>query len=852
MAGIGFQLQKIFRKKSIASTIEGIGYSTMISIGPMLLIIGTLLLIFNIVDYTSLPYTERDLMASTILYAFIFSLMFTSPFNSVLSRYVADKMFEEKFEDILPCFYTGLVLNMVVVTGFAVPFYLWEIYVGKVSPVFVFGSYCMYVSLAIIFYSMLYLSATKDYKIISIYFLTGMVLAVLFVVIMVYLFKMPIPGSVIYGMASGFLITASLEFSYLKKYFYVASNNYKGVFLYFKRFYKIFFSNLFYTLGLFIHNFVFWFSDLKHVTAKTYVSATPYDMASCLAMFTSISVTVIFIVQIETNFSNYYREYTESVIGGTYKLIEKAKKRMFRMLGQQIINIVQTQFIISMILFLMVIIFLPKLGMGGKTMTIYPSLAAAYFIIFIMYCNVIFLYYFDDQTGSLITTAVFCAGVLFGSLVSRFFPAQWYGLGAFFGAMLGWLAGYLRLMWMEKNLDIHIFCRGTVIPERHEEYPDSVTYDKNKKKVLENIAPDSLISIVIPVYNRSMELYYCVESIEKQTYRHFEILILDSGSTDNTKETCEQLHERYANVRVFHLEKSEIGVIRNIGLTHAKGQYIMFVDSDDELYGEKALFHLIVKAVKTDADIVFGNYKKRIGNEEYLIAPHGFTEGMGMDSVQARFQGFFSPRHLSYVWGKLYKKSFLIDNQLVFPKASYAEDKFFNITCYEKGASYAWIQDEIYLYVQNEKAVTSKYKADMKEIWFQFIKELEQLLSESKRSDKDLELLTSIFAIALNAREEYNFKNKKLSAVLPVIRAYRSEKRIDRNIKKCLFNKQIGKLPQFKWRFLIRSFSLIYCIHFNLLLAMGIRFLSDFGLDQSLTGESMKWEDKSLDEWETL
>lgn len=852
MAGIGFQLQKIFRKKSIASTIEGIGYSTMISIGPMLLIIGTLLLIFNIVDYTSLPYTERDLMASTILYAFIFSLMFTSPFNSVLSRYVADKIFEERFEDILPCFYTGLVLNMIVVTGFALPFYLWEIYVGQVSLVFVFGSYCMYASLAIIFYSMLYLSATKDYKIISIYFLTGMILAVLLVAIMVFLFKLPIPGSVIYGMAGGFLVTASLEFSYLRKYFYEASDNYTGVFQYFKRFYKIFFSNMFYTLGLFIHNFVFWFSELKHVTAKTYVSALPYDMASCLAMFTSISVTVIFIVQIETNFSNYYREYTESVIGGTYKLIEKAKNRMFRMLGQQIINIVQTQFIISMIIFLLVIIFLPKFGMGGKTMTLYPTLAAAYFIIFIMYCNVIFLYYFDDEDGALITTGIFCAGVFGGSLVSRLFSTQWYGLGAFFGAMVGWIAGYIRLMWMEKNLDTHIFCRGTVIPERYEEYPDSVTYDKNKKKALENIAPEVLVSIVIPVYNRSMELYYCVESIEKQTYRHFEILILDSGSTDGTKDTCEQLNERYANVRVFHLEKSEIGVIRNVGLSNAKGQYIMFVDSDDELYGEKALFHLTVKAVMTDGDVIFGNYKKRIGEEEYFIAPHGFSEEIDMDSVKARFQGFFSPRHLSYVWGKLYRTSFLIENQLVFPKVSYAEDKFFNIQCYEHGAKYAWVQDEVYLYVQNEKAVTSRYKANMKEIWFQFMEELEQLIQQSKRPDNDLELLTSIFAVALNAREEYKHKNKKLSAIIPVLKAYRKERRMDRNIKRCLYSRQIGRLPQFKWRFLIRGFSLAYCLHLNLCIAIGIRFLSDFGMDKALTGESMKWEDKSLDEWETL
>lgn len=478
MAGIGFELKRIFKKGSILSTIEGVGYSSIVTIGPMVMVIGTLLLLYRILEYTSVSYADRELLSSTILYVFIFSLIATSPFNSVLSRYVADKIYEERPQDILPSYYTGLALNLTVCALAGIPFALREIFVGHVAPLFVFTSYCMYISLALVFFNMLYLSATKEYKVIATAFFIGLLVALLLACLLVFMCGVAIIDAILTGMTVGFFLTATLEFAYVKKYFHENSGDYAGVLTYFRRFYKLFFANLFYILGLYVHNFVFWTTPLKILVVRCFQSAPAYDMASCLAMFTSISAMVIFIVQVETKFHERYQKYSESVIGATLRDIQKAKKDMFRMLMQQVTYIVEIQFILSVVIYLLAVIFLPESGFGGLTMLIYPSLAAAYFVIFIMYCNIIFLYYFDDINGALFTSFLFFTVTFIGSLLATGLRSELYGVGAFAGAVAAWSFSYFRLRWLEKNFDRHIFCRGRILSRHAEPMPSPLVFDR--------------------------------------------------------------------------------------------------------------------------------------------------------------------------------------------------------------------------------------------------------------------------------------------------------------------------------------------------------------------------------------
>lgn len=482
MAGIGVKLNRIFSKNTIATDLVGFGYSTVITIAPMLLVIAALVVEELTLGFSDVGFYRRELFSCTILYIFIFGLLTASPFNPVLSKYMSDVIYNETYEDILPCYYVGLLMNISFSLLLGVPFCLWEFFVGKVPMYYVFTGFCGYISLVLVFYSMLYLSICKDYKKISLYFTFGMVLAVLLSFVFVYLFRMEVTYSMLLSLVIGFFLIACLELSLVTSYFRKNSGKYKQVLQYFKKYWKLVGTNFLYILGLYIHNFVFWTTDGRMIVAKSFVCMQPYDMATCLAMFTNISASVIFITRVEMYFHDRYKAYSEAVIGGRGMDIDNAKSRMFRQLNSELMNLVRIQFVVTVVIFMLCITFLPNLGFGGMTMKIYPCLAAGYFVLFVMYAQIIFLYYFSDTTGSLLTAVVFCLGTLLGSIWATTLPIIWYGLGLVIGSLLGWTVAFFRIRYIERHLEGHIFCRERIMKAGEGEKPSNLVFDRYAAK----------------------------------------------------------------------------------------------------------------------------------------------------------------------------------------------------------------------------------------------------------------------------------------------------------------------------------------------------------------------------------
>uniref|UniRef100_UPI004056900D glycosyltransferase family 2 protein n=1 Tax=Acetatifactor sp. TaxID=1872090 RepID=UPI004056900D len=104
-----------------------------------------------------------------------------------------------------------------------------------------------------------------------------------------------------------------------------------------------------------------------------------------------------------------------------------------------------------------------------------------------------------------------------------------------------------------------------------------------------------LLSIIVPVYNILDYLPRCVHSITAQTYENMEILLVDDGSTDGTGELCDMLAKEDGRIRVFHKENGGSSSARNLGISHAKGEYLGFVDSDD--YVSPEMYELLYKAI---------------------------------------------------------------------------------------------------------------------------------------------------------------------------------------------------------------------------------------------------------------
>ena len=94
-------------------------------------------------------------------------------------------------------------------------------------------------------------------------------------------------------------------------------------------------------------------------------------------------------------------------------------------------------------------------------------------------------------------------------------------------------------------------------------------------------AEKPLVSVVIPVYNVRDYLPRCLESVICQTYRNIEIIVIDDGSTDDSGQICDQFARKDSRIRVFHGENHGLSFARNKGITHSKGEYLLFSDSDD-------------------------------------------------------------------------------------------------------------------------------------------------------------------------------------------------------------------------------------------------------------------------------
>ncbi len=478
MAGVGVKLHRIYGKNSILSKMFGFIYSTILSIAPMILIILSVFIMGVLLGFSKVGYASRELFSSTILYIFIFSLLAAAPFNTVLSRYMSDIIYNETFEDIMPCFILGLFMNIVFGCAAAIPFCVREYLVGGVNFIYTFTGFCGFVALVIVFYAMIYLNIFKDYKKTSLFFLIGSIFSVLFSLLLVKVFKRSVTYSMLLSLVLGFLLIACLEYGTIKRYFKTNSGNYIAVLKYFKRYWLLVVSNTLYTAGLFVHNFVFWNTDMQMKVAEVFVCAPSYDMATCIAMFTNISTTVIFITRVEMYFHERYRGYSEAVIGGRGMDIENTKRRMFRQLSMELMNLARVQFIISVVVFFVCIVVLPQIGFSGMIMKIYPCLAAGYFILFIMYACIVFLYYFNDMIGALLTSACFFAGVLIFSLISVHLTEIWYGMGVVTGSFIGWVVSYYRIRWVERHMDEHIFCDGNILEKGKGVKPTAKVYDR--------------------------------------------------------------------------------------------------------------------------------------------------------------------------------------------------------------------------------------------------------------------------------------------------------------------------------------------------------------------------------------
>jgi len=372
MAGIGFELKKLFKGKGFLSNIKAYLYSILVSLGPFILATIMIVSIQLLLVSMDKPLREKELFIATVIYAFIFAQIVTSGFTMIITRFVSDMLYSKKLENILPSLY-GIITLVVPITAIPAILFLWD------SPILIeikFTSYVLFIEIIITYLMMVYLSALKDYMKIVKAFSWG----VGSTLILSYIFLKFTSLNTVLGMTlamnTGFILIISLLLSYLRGFFKMKSTQksekYFYFLTYFDRFYSLFFISLFYTLALYVHNFIFWGSSLGVTISSTYIYAPAYDVPSFYAFLSIMPSMVVFVVSLETSFYDKYRAYYSLITGrGNYADIENARKEMSRVLWSEIRNIMELQLFFSLIFVVAGFYFLPAVGMTALSFDIF-------------------------------------------------------------------------------------------------------------------------------------------------------------------------------------------------------------------------------------------------------------------------------------------------------------------------------------------------------------------------------------------------------------------------------------------------------------------------------------------------
>lgn len=189
---------------------------------------------------------------------------------------------------------------------------------------------------------------------------------------------------------------------------------------------------------------------------------------------------------------------------------------------------------------------------------------------------------------------------------------------------------------------------------------------------------NSKISILIPAYNTGRYIAECIESVIAQTYRNLEIIIVDDGSTDNTKAIAERYALNDSRINVVAISHEGVSTARNVCMSHATGDYILFVDSDDWI-GDNLCRELIDLATQNCADIVFSamTVMPEEGNP-YLFGDRSglFKDAEVLNGKDCFIRMVDTGCTYPMVAGNLYRRSIIVSNKLSF-HGKYHEDEYF-------------------------------------------------------------------------------------------------------------------------------------------------------------------------------
>ncbi len=463
MAGIGFELKKLFAKKGVLNSAKAYGYAAVICTGPMLLGVLLLLGIMALCTFFEVGLHTRELLICMITYTLLASVTVSSFFSMVVTRYVADMLFEEKNEAVLPAFWGSTVIML------GIGSILYGVFLAFSGAALLQGILCftLFGELIIVWNAMSFLSAIKDYKGIFLSFLASVAVSILLGAFLLWL-KLPVIESLLFSVSVGYGVMLIWDVILLHRYF---PHTKLGAFTFLRwidAFLPLALSGFFMNIGMFSHLVIMWFSDIGVRVHGLFYGAPWYDVPALLAFMTALMTTVNFVVAVEVNFypkyRNHYSLYNDK---GTIDNIKQAEKEMIGTLKTELFYTALKQLLFTAAVIALggYLLDLLPLGFNEVMRGYFRTLCVGYGVYAIGNMLMLILLYFTDYKGAFITTAVFAAATVGFSVLSLFFSSIYYGFGFLIAAMIFAAVCAVRLDYFTKRLPYYILSVQPLVSE---------------------------------------------------------------------------------------------------------------------------------------------------------------------------------------------------------------------------------------------------------------------------------------------------------------------------------------------------------------------------------------------------
>lgn len=282
------------------------------------------------------------------------------------------------------------------------------------------------------------------------------------------------------------------------------------------------------------------------------------------------------------------------------------------------------------------------------------------------------------------------------------------------------------------------------------------------------------VSVIIPVYNTEHYLPRCIDSILNQSFTDFELLLIDDGSTDSSGAICDAYAEMDGRVRAFHKENGGVSSARNLGLDNAQGEWVCFVDSDDELF--KDGLQTMEEGVDAENDMVMAGYEifDSAGSLSYAINARNIKIISAFDGAMEMYRPM-DYKFQGYICSKLFKNSIIKKQHLYFDEdLVYSEDRLFiaQYICRIEGKIY-YTTIPVYKYFERQ---TSAMGALQRSFNKGVVTDLDARIGmyrifDKRFGDKELECLMSFdvyrgYRRIVGFMQDFDYKGKRINYCL--------------------------------------------------------------------------------------